>query len=200
MTRSAPQPAVERIVEPVAHALVVGVVPGQPELVVRTAARWALAVGGTLHLAYVDTGRYVVEEHPDGTVRHAPVDPDGVDDTWDTVEADLRAWVEELLGPTSAPTRIPTGIPTSSPTSAASAAVPWVLHYLAGRPDRALTHLARAVDAAAIVVGTRAPGPGSKLRELVDGSVAVHLAHHQHRPVLTVPLDVVDWTATRSPW
>ncbi|GEA84606.1 universal stress protein [Cellulomonas gelida] len=196
MTRSAPQPAVERIVEPVAHALVVGVVPGQPELVVRTAARWALAVGGTLHLAYVDTGRYVVEEHPDGTVRHAPVDPDGVDDTWDTVEADLRAWVEELLGPTSAPTRIP----TSSPTSAASAAVPWVLHYLAGRPDRALTHLARAVDAAAIVVGTRAPGPGSKLRELVDGSVAVHLAHHQHRPVLTVPLDVVDWTATRSPW
>jgi len=200
VTRSAPQPAVERIVEPVAHALVVGVVPGQPELVVRTAARWALAVGGTLHLAYVDTGRYVVEEHPDGTVRHAPVDPDGVDDTWDTVEADLRAWVEELLGPTSAPTRIPTGIPTSSPTSAASAAVPWVLHYLAGRPDRALTHLARAVDAAAIVVGTRAPGPGSKLRELVDGSVAVHLAHHQHRPVLTVPLDVVDWTATRSPW
>lgn len=200
MTRSAPQPAVERIVEPAAHALVVGVVPGQPELVVRTAARWALAVGGTLHLAYVDTGRYVVEEHPDGTVRHAPVDPDGVDDTWDTVEADLRAWVEQLLGPTSAPTRIPTGIPTSSPTSAASAAVPWVLHYLAGRPDRALTHLARAVDAAAIVVGTRAPGPGSKLRELVDGSVAVHLAHHQHRPVLTVPLDVVDWTATRSPW
>ncbi|MCR6648918.1 MAG: universal stress protein [Cellulomonas sp.] len=200
MARSAPQPAVERIVEPVAHALVVGVVPGQPELVVRTAARWALAVGGTLHLAYVDTGRYVVEEHPDGTVRHAPVDPDGVDDTWDTVEAGLRAWVEQLLGPTSAPTRIPTGIPTSSPTSAASAAVPWVLHYLAGRPDRALTHLARAVDAAAIVVGTRAPGPGSKLRELVDGSVAVHLAHHQHRPVLTVPLDVVDWTATRSPW
>jgi len=196
VTRSAPQPAVERIVEPAAHALVVGVVPGQPELVVRTAARWALAVGGTLHLAYVDTGRYVVEEHPDGTVRHAPVDPDGVDDTWDTVEADLRAWVEQLLGPTSAPTGIPTGIPTST----ASAAVPWVLHYLAGRPDRALTHLARAVDAAAIVVGTRAPGPGSKLRELVDGSVAVHLAHHQHRPVLTVPLDVVDWTATRSPW
>lgn len=212
MTRSAPQPAVERIVEPAAHALVVGVVPGQPELVVRTAARWALAVGGTLHLAYVDTGRYVVEEHPDGTVRHAPVDPDGVDDTWDTVEADLRAWVEQLLGPTSAPTSAPTNTPTSTPTntptstptgtptSAASAAVPWVLHYLAGRPDRALTHLARAVDAAAIVVGTRAPGPGSKLRELVDGSVAVHLAHHQHRPVLTVPLDVVDWTATRSPW
>lgn len=208
MVRSAPQPDVARIVEPAAHALVVGVVPGQPELVVRTAARWALAVGGTLHLAYVDTGRYVVEEHPDGTVRHAPVDPDGVDDTWGTVEADLRAWVEELLGPTSAPTSAPastaTPSPTSTPpstsTSAASAVVPWVLHYLAGRPDRALTHLARAVDAAAIVVGTRAPGPGAKLREMVDGSVAVHLAHHQHRPVLTVPLDVVDWSATGSPW
>ncbi len=196
MTRAAPQPAVTRIVEPAGHALVVGVVPGQPELVVRTAARWAAAVGGALHLAYVDTARYVVEEHPDGSVRHAAVDPDGADDAWRSVDADLRAWAERLLGPAASST-IPAA--AASATSAPDR-VPWTFHYLAGRPDRALTHLARAVDAAAIVVGTRAPGTGAKLRELVEGSVAVHLAHHQHRPVLTVPLDVVDWSATRSPW
>ena len=184
MSRPVPQPAVARIVEPRAHGLVVGVVPAQPELVVRPAARWAAAGGGALLLAYVDTARYVVEELADGQVRHAPLDPDGVDEDWQTVADELRAWAEQLLGAAS-----------STPTS-----VPWTLHYLAGRPDRALTHLARAVDAAAIVVGTRVPGPGGRLRELVDGSVAVHLAHHQHRPVLTVPLDVVDWSATRSPW
>ncbi len=79
-------------------------------------------------------------------------------------------------------------------------AVPWEVRYLAGRPDRALTHLARAVDAAVIVVGTRASGSIAHVRELVEGSVAMHLAHHQHRPVLTVPLGVVDWTQIRTPW
>ena len=54
--------------------------------------------------------------------------------------------------------------------------------------------IARAVDAAAVVVGTRAPGPGARLREVVEGSLAVQLSHHQHRPVLVVPLSVVDWT------
>ena len=71
--------------------------------------------------------------------------------------------------------------------------VPWQFRYLAGRPARALTHLARAVDAAVIVVGTRAPGMREGLRQFIDGSLAVHLSHHQHRPVLVVPLSVVDW-------
>jgi nucleotide-binding universal stress UspA family protein len=74
--------------------------------------------------------------------------------------------------------------------------VPWAFRYLAGRPDRALTHLARAVDASAFVIGTRAPGPGSRMREAMEGSVAVRLTHHQHRPVLIVPLEVIDWKAS----
>ncbi|WP_307858104.1 universal stress protein [Cellulomonas fulva] len=174
-----PQPAVERLVPFAGHPAVVGVVPGQPELVVRTALAWAQASATALHLAYVDTQRYVVEEHADGSVRHAALDPDTSDDGWQRVERELREQVAAVVGTTS---------------------VPWTLHYLAGRPDRALTHLARAVDAAVIVVGTRAPGAASRFRELVEGSVAVHLAHHQHRPVLTVPLGVVDWSQTRSPW
>jgi nucleotide-binding universal stress UspA family protein len=46
--------------------------------------------------------------------------------------------------------------------------VPWELRYLAGRPDRALTHLARAVDAAVIVVGTRVHGSGARVREFFE--------------------------------
>lgn len=105
-------------------------------------------------------------------MRHAEIDPDVVDDSWIGRKQQIEESLSEVLG---------------------HGGVPWELRYLAGRADRALTHLARAVDAAAFVVGTRAPGPGARLREVVDGSVAVRLARHQHRPVLVVPLSVVDW-------
>jgi len=177
--RPVPQPALDRMVPFAGHAVVVGVVPGGDPLVVRTAAAWADAAGARLVAAYADTSRHVVEERPDGSVAHAPLDPDSADDSWQEVEARLRAEVDEGLRGTG---------------------VTWELRYLAGRPDRALTHLARAVDAAVIVVGTRAPGSAAHLRELVEGSVAAHLAHHQHRPVLTVPLAVVDWKELRTPW
>lgn len=161
------------------HPVVVGVVPGQPELVALTAADWARAAGSQLYFAFADTARYVVQEHPDGSVRHAPIDPDIADDAWNDTDAALR---EQLT------------------TALRGSGSPWEFRYLAGRPDRALTHLARAVDAALIVVGTRAPGGGARMREFFEGSVAVHLAHHQHRPVLTVPLNVVDWKEIRAPW
>ncbi|MCO7273313.1 universal stress protein [Cellulosimicrobium cellulans] len=177
--RRVPQPALDRMVPFAGHPVVVGVVPGGDPLVVRTAAAWADAAGSRVVAGYADTSRHVVEEHPDGSVTHAPLDPDSADDSWQEVEAGLRAEVEEALRGTG---------------------VAWELRYLAGRPDRALTHLARAVDAAVIVVGTRAPGSTAHLRELGEGSVAAHLAHHQHRPVLTVPLAVVDWKELRTPW
>jgi hypothetical protein len=34
------------------------------------------------------------------------------------------------------------------------------------------------------------------MREVMEGSVAVRLTHHQHRPVLIVPLEVIDWKAS----
>lgn len=149
----------------------VGLIPGLPDLVPLTAVAWAQATGASLYFAYVDPMRYAVAELPDGTVQHADIDPD-VDNDWQQRSADLEAYLHSLVDPTG---------------------VPWQLRYLAGRPDRALTHLARAVDAAVIVVGTGTPGLRSGLRRLVNGSVATHLAHHQHRPVLVVPLRVVDW-------
>ncbi|GGC07373.1 universal stress protein [Cellulomonas carbonis] len=178
-THVVPQPARERIVPLRGHPLVVGVVPRQPELVPLTAAAWAAATGATeLYLAYVDPARYTREEYPDGSVWHDDVDPDGGDATlWEDTQRDIEASLARVL---------------------ADSGVPWHFRYLAGRPDRALTHLARAVDAAGFVIGTRAPGAGARLREAVEGSVAVRLTHHQHRPVLVVPLRVVDWA--EHPW
>lgn len=169
----APQPSPSRMTPFPGHPIVAAVVPGQPELVALTAASWAAAAGGVrVYFAYVDVNWFVVEEHPDGTVRHAELDPDAIDDSWIQRTQQIEQSLTDVLD---------------------GSGVRWEFRYLAGRPDRALTHLARAVDAAAIVVGTRAPGPGARFREAVEGSVAVHLTHHQHRPVLVVPLSVVDW-------
>jgi nucleotide-binding universal stress UspA family protein len=179
MAHIPPQPATERITPFPGHPLVVGVVPGQSPIVALTAASLAAATGAPLVLfAYVDPGRYVVEEHPDGSVRHESMSPDSLDD-WRGVEEALRDEVAAVLGGVS---------------------FPWEVRYLAGRPDRALTHLARAVDAAAIVVGARKPHRGMDFAARLQGSVSVHLAHHQHRPVIAVPLAVVDWKDTENPW
>ena len=174
-----PQPAMDRMVPFVGHPVLVGVVPDQDPLVIRTAVAITSALRApSLHLAYADPGRYPVAEHSDGTVRHASFDPDADDDGW----RDLEALLAEQVGRVVADE------------------VPWRFTYLAGRPDRALTHLARAVDASVIVVGTRPPGSSARIKEFVEGSVAAHLTHHQHRPVLTVPLSVVDWKELRTPW
>lgn len=152
---------------------VVGIVPGQPELVALTAAEWALATGATgLYFGYADPGRYVVEEFADGTVRHADIDPDSGDDGWIERERQLGRSLHAVLDPTG---------------------VLWHLRYLAGRADQALARLADVVDAAVLIVGTRKPGFRDSVREFLEGSVAVQLAHHQHRPVVVVPLRVVDW-------
>jgi nucleotide-binding universal stress UspA family protein len=174
--RQVPQPSPDRMVPVVGHPLVMGVVPGQPELVASTAAMWASAMGATkLYCAHVDVSRFVAEEYADGSVRHLPVDPDGADDVWQERSERITDHLSVAL---------------------ADSPIPWEFRYLAGRVDRALTHLARAVDASAFVIGTRAPRPGARMRELFEGSVAIRLSHHQHRPVLIVPLEVVDWQET----
>lgn len=171
---SVPQPHVDRMVPPAGRPLVVAVTPDQPDLVVRTAQAWASAGGvRALYCAYVDPSRYVREELPDGTVVHHAVDPDGTDDRWLATEQELTDKLTAILD---------------------GSGTEWHLRYLAGRVDRALTHLARAVDAAGFVVGVRAPSAGTRVRDAVSGSIASRLARHQHRPVLAVPLQVVDWS------
>jgi nucleotide-binding universal stress UspA family protein len=173
MNRDVPQPHPSRITPFAGHPIVVGVTPGQPELVALTAAEWAIAFGALVYFAYVDPTRVTEREFPDGTVQHSDLDPDAYDDDqWSRREQDLTHSLTATLADT---------------------AVTWQFRYLAGRADRSLTHLARAVDAAAIVVGTSAPRAGTRMHEFLDGSIATHLTHHQHRPVLVVPLSVIDW-------
>lgn len=178
MPHLVPQPAPDRMTPFGGGPLVVGVRPGSDPLVVLTAAALAGTTGGELFVAYVDEQRFTEREFPDGTVQHSDINPDAADDSWRQVEAELKAEVAGLLAGTG---------------------LAWQFRYLAGRPDRSLTHLARAVDAAVIVVGNRAPDHGAKVREFLDGALALKLAQHQHRPVLAVPLSVVDWKAP-MPW
>lgn len=177
--RQVPQPSVDRMVPVSGHPLIVGVVPDQSDLVVQTAAAWSVALShARLVFAYVDPARVVVTEHADGSVTHADLDPDQADDTWTERESALRSHLAELLSDHSGP---------------------WDFHYLAGRADRALTHLARAVDASALIVGATHPTAAVRLREIWSGSVALRLTRHQHRPVITVPVEVVDWKVP-TPW
>lgn len=175
-----PQPATDRLTDFRGHPIVVGVEPEIPELLIVTAVSLATATGGAIHFAYVDPARYVIEEFPDGHVRHAALSPDSLHSNWQELESKFEAELGLTLG----------DLGSSE----------WHFHYLAGRPDRALTHLARALDAATIVVGTRAPGTRAHIRQILEGSVAYHLTQHQHRPVLSVPLSVVDWKAVASVW
>lgn len=173
-----PQPHPSRLTEFAGHPLVVGITLDQPPLVAITAASMARATGAPLlYFAYVDTSRYADQEFPDGTVRHLPISPDIADDHWLVTE-------QRLLGEIAA--------------AMDGQGVPWQFRYLAGRVDRALTHLARAVDAAAFVVGTHV-GRHHRITDFVNGSISMHLSHRQHRPVLVVPLEVVDWKG-RAPW
>ncbi len=178
MAPHVPQPHPTRMTPFRGGAIVAAVRPGSDPLVALTAADLARITAGPVFFAFVDEQRFVERELPDGSVQHADLNPDAAGDDWRTIEARLVTELTRLL---------------------ADSDVVWQFRYLAGRPDRALTHLARAVDAAVIVVGSRAPEHGAKVREFLNGALALRLAQHQHRPVLAVPLSVVDWTAP-MPW
>ena len=176
--RVPPQPHPTRMTAFDGHPLVVSVIPGQPPIVALTAVSLARATHApALYFAYVDGSRYADEEYPDGTVRHLSIDPDIDDEIWPDREAALIHMVVEWM---------------------ADQQIPWHFRYLAGRVDRALTHLARAVDAAAFVVGTHV-GRHHRIAEFINGSVSMQLSHRQHRPVVVVPVSVVDWEG-RAPW
>lgn len=169
-THPAPMPH-QRMAGPV----VAGVVPGQSAIVIRQSAALAYSLGVGLVFAYVDVTRYLVEEHDGADDTSAAIDPDGVDER-DDVEGAARSIKERIS--------------TELGDGESGAAEPgWSFVTLAGEPARSLARLAESVHACVIVVGTRERGVGARLEEFLIGSVAVHLTHRQHRPVLVIPLD-----------
>ncbi|QAY72569.1 universal stress protein [Agromyces protaetiae] len=158
--------------------IVVGIAPHQPDAVVQHAAALAARLGANLVCASVDLTRYTVEEYTDGSTRSIPIDPDQADAGEASFDPALEAHLGHLLKATD---------------------VSWETRALAGDPARALAQLADTVDAMLIVVGTREPGLRGTLHEFFGGSVAAHLAHRQHRPILIVPLAPVGFEAA-LPW
>lgn len=150
--------------------IVVGVVPNQPDAVVIEAATLASLFGAELVCAWVDVSSFAVDELPDGSVRSFPYDPDAIDTRTAEFDPGLKARIGTLLD---------------------ERGVTWSTRVLAGDPARALGHLADRLDAAMIVVGTREATVRATVQEFFGGSVAVHLAHRQHRPVVVIPLSPV---------
>jgi nucleotide-binding universal stress UspA family protein len=153
--------------------IVVGLAPHQSEAVVTTAARLARELRAHLVCAWVDPAQMTVTTGPDGAVVTVPLDPDAADDDPDRADAADDPLTGELHRVLDAH------------------GVSWEIRTLAGAPAREIAQLADEVEAALIVVGTRQKGLRESVREFVSGSVAVQLAHRQHRPLVVVPLDPV---------
>ncbi|MCB5294629.1 universal stress protein [Arthrobacter sp. SO3] len=158
--------AIPNVPRRITGPVLMGVVPGQPLAVIHRAAELAHSLNVQLICAYVDVTTYLAEE-PDGRTGALPIDPDGIDDDIEGISAGIKERLQEALD---------------------GSGVHWSFVTLAGDPARALGRLAGSSDASVIVVGTRERGLGARLEELLVGSVAVHLTHRQHRPVLVVPL------------
>lgn len=148
--------------------VVVGVTGHQPPVVVTEAIRFARHFRARLVCAHVEQDSYVVKEHADGSVESRPIDPDGY--AWDTAtfDPDLAGKILDL---------------------ASVADIEVEFRELAGDVGHALSRLAEVLDASMIVVGSRLGGGiRTSVHDFLGGSVAVHLAHRQPRPVVVIPL------------
>jgi nucleotide-binding universal stress UspA family protein len=160
--------------------VIVGVTSGQPDSVVLEAAVFAAHFNAELVCATVDASRYLVSERADGSVTSLPFDPDLPDLKDEGFDPTLKAHLAQILDGRD---------------------LDWSTRALAGDPARALGHLAETLDAAMIVVGTRESTMRHGLQSFFTGSVAVRLAHRQHRPVVIIPLapvpfeDALPWEA-----
>ena len=150
-----------------ARRILVGVTYGQPDVVLRHAARFARTFDAALVCAHVDPGRYVVEELPDGTVASLPLDPD----------------LPELKD-----TDFDQGLVAQVRAAVADDSIELSFRELAGDVAYALTRLADILDVEMIIVGSRRGGVRAGLKQFLTGSVAAHLAHRQPRPVVIIPV------------
>ena len=158
--------------------VIVGVAPGQPDAVVLQAVVFASHFAAELVFAWVDSGRYMVSEHQDGSMSTLSFDPDITDLGDEGFHPGLLAHLETLLE---------------------GRGVTWSTRALAGDPALALGHLAETLGAAMIIVGTRESGIRGGLQAFFTGSIAVRLAHRQHRPVVMIPLAPIP-IDERLPW
>lgn len=120
--------------------------------------------------ANVDVMCYVVNEHADGSVDAMQINPDRPDLTAKAFDEELADHIDQVLH---------------------SSGLEVTRRQLAGDCAHALGRLAEILEAEMVVVGSRKHGLRSSVQEYLGGSVAVHLAHRQHRCLVVVPLSPV---------
>jgi nucleotide-binding universal stress UspA family protein len=158
--------------------VVAGVTSQQPPIVVEWAARFARQFEAVLVCAHVEADHYVVKEHSDGSVESRPIDPDLAD--WESAVFD-------------------TGLAARIRGQARDASVEVEFRALAGGIGHALARLAEVLNAEMLVVGSRrGGGVRTSMHEFFGGSVVVHLAHRQTRPLVVIP--VSPKPQGRLPW
>lgn len=155
--------------------VVAGVYLGQSSAVVLEAAGLASDLGAELVCAYVNPGRYIVEESADGAVVSAPIDPD-FDDTDDSV--------------------FPKKLAHALERQLARFDINWRTLLLAGDVAEALERCAKTLDARFIVVGTHGDAR-TPVRELFKHSVATRLVRRQHKTTVVVPTHHIDRARTQ---
>lgn len=158
--------------------VIVGVVPRQPDAVVVEAAAIARRFGAELVCVQVNSKRYAVEELPNGTVISLSFDPELQEALEEEFDPEIYRRVAALLDGKD---------------------IAWSTRALAGDPARALGLLAEKLGALMIVVGTREQSLRGNIRSFINGSVAVHLAHRQRRPVVLIPLAPIGFE-NALPW
>lgn len=150
--------------------IVVGVIPRNAIIVLKSAAVFARYFGAALVCANVNASRYTAAFDAEGAVISLPLVPDHTDGHREQFDPDLAETIATTLNGTG---------------------VAWSTQALAGVPARELELLADRVDAQMIIVSAREPGAGDTIREFFNGSVAAQLAYNQHRPVVVIPLNAV---------
>ena len=154
-----------------AGVVVVGVQSGQGHDVVGVAAAVAERFSARLVCVVVDPALLSAGVRADGSEIIEPIDPDTADsDPQQLPDEDMRV-IRDLA-------------------AARSVDVDFVSRV--GDPSHALAAVAEERDAVMIVVGSQAGR--LRIAELLTGSVAAHLTHQQHRPILVVPHDPVGAT------
>lgn len=146
--------------------IVVGVDVDQRPCVVLEAAGVAVRMGAGLVCAWVDSTQVVYGASLDGTRLITPLDPDLGTGSSEVLKEQVHRQVADTL---------------------AGVDVPWRLEQTVGDIASGLTEVAQDWDALMIAIGGRRPGFTGWMNEVIGGSIAGHLVHTQHRPVLVIP-------------
>lgn len=166
MTESSPSPPSNWPSAGPERVVVVGVDADQRPNVVTQAAALATTMSAGLVCVWVDSTQVIYGASLDGTRLITPLDPDQAAGSSDA----MRERVFQRIS-----------------TALAGVDVPWRLEDTVGDIATGLTEAADAWNATIIAVGGRRPGFSGWMNEVIGGSIAGHLIHTQHRPVLVIP-------------